>query len=132
MTICGSAPTVILIDDDPFEHRAFERVIKKCKLLQLIATFTEPRVALDFLRDPQTPVVDVIFLDLQMPTMTGFQFLDTAIASLSGNFHDTIVVILSSSERLQDISRSLSYAPVKLYLNKPLTATGLRKASEFW
>lgn len=64
----------IAIDDEPFALEILADDIAKVPFLDLIGQFTNPLEALDTLR--QEPV-DLLFLDIQMPTLTGIQFLRT-------------------------------------------------------
>jgi two-component system LytT family response regulator len=64
----------VIIDDEPkaiqglvWELTNFENEIK------IVATFTEPEKALQYLK---TTDIDCLFLDIEMPTMDGFQFLE--------------------------------------------------------
>lgn len=62
----------IAIDDEPFALEILADDIQKISFLKLAATFPSPIDALEWLK---TEVVDLIFLDIQMPTLTGTQFL---------------------------------------------------------
>lgn len=64
----------IAIDDEPFALEILADDISKVPFLELVGQFTSPLDALDILR--QTPV-DLLFLDIQMPTLTGIQFMRT-------------------------------------------------------
>lgn len=64
----------IAIDDEPFALEVIRAHAAKVPFLQLQATFRNPIQALDFL---QKNLVDLIFLDIQMPDITGLNFLQT-------------------------------------------------------
>lgn len=64
----------IAIDDEPFALEILSDDIKKIAFLELITTFSS---ALDASTWLSTNAVDLIFLDIQMPTVTGTQFLRT-------------------------------------------------------
>ena len=60
----------IIVDDEPAAIRLLEKFIEKVTFLKLINTFTKPIEALKFLHDN---TVDLLFLDIQMPEITGIQ-----------------------------------------------------------
>ncbi len=68
----------IAIDDEPFALELLADDIGKVPFLELIGQFASPLDALDLL---QREAVDLLFLDIQMPTLTGIQFLRTLAGS---------------------------------------------------
>ncbi len=64
----------IAIDDEPFALELIADDIRKIPFLELMGQFNNPLDAYDLIRRGQ---VDLIFLDIQMPTLTGLQFLRT-------------------------------------------------------
>jgi len=64
----------MIIDDEPIAHKIIENHARSLPQLQLIKNCYDPIEAIGFLRDHS---VDLIFLDLNMPTLTGFEFLRT-------------------------------------------------------
>lgn len=65
---------VILIDDEPKSITSLEWELNNfCKEVKIVASFTKPQEALDFLKKNE---VDCIFLDIEMPEIDGFQFLE--------------------------------------------------------
>jgi len=61
----------VAVDDEPPALRIIETFCKRIESVTLIKTFTNPKEALDFISENK---VDLIFLDIQMPTMSGFDF----------------------------------------------------------
>ena len=80
--------------------------------------------AIDFLK---TNKVDLILLDIGMPVMTGFEFLDEA--RKLNICDDTIIIIRTSSNDSRDINMSKTYEKVSGYVVKPLTRNKLESAS---
>ena len=66
----------MIIDDEPIAHKVIENHAKSLPQLQLIKNYYDPIEAIGFLRDQS---VDLIFLDLNMPTLTGFELLRTLV-----------------------------------------------------
>ncbi len=64
----------IIIDDDKLSRRVIEEFINKTENLSLLGSFSAAVEAINFLKQHE---VDLIFLDIEMPEMTGIDFLDT-------------------------------------------------------
>ena len=64
----------LIIDDEPLAIEVLESYVEKVERLQLVKTFRNAIKAFDFLQKEQ---VDLIFLDIQMPKLTGIDFLKT-------------------------------------------------------
>ncbi|MGH1365940.1 MAG: LytR/AlgR family response regulator transcription factor [Calditrichia bacterium] len=64
----------IIVDDEPIAHRVIETYCKDLAFMNLQANCYDALQALDFLRDNQP---DIIFLDMNMPKLRGFDFLRT-------------------------------------------------------
>lgn len=65
--------TVVIVDDEPKAIKGLEWELKKFNEVRVISTFTDPDDALKYLL---VSPPDCLFLDIQMPTMDGFSFLD--------------------------------------------------------
>jgi two-component system LytT family response regulator len=65
----------LIVDDEPLALHVLEDYISKIPFLQLVKSTTNPIEALSFVQDKQ---VDLVFLDVQMPELTGIQFLRIA------------------------------------------------------
>ena len=64
----------IAIDDEPIALKVIERFVKKVPFLSLKGSFQNPLEAAQFLQENE---IDLIFLDIQMPDLSGFQFLQS-------------------------------------------------------
>lgn len=107
------------IDDDELWNMVHKKLVSISIDLET-KSFFNAKKALELLENT-TEYPDVIFLDLMMPEMTGFEFLD----ALQNNGINVPVVVLSSSIQDSDIDKSLTYDNVVTYLTKPLKKENL-------
>ncbi|MBX7127105.1 MAG: response regulator [Cyclobacteriaceae bacterium] len=125
--------TVMLIDDNEIDNLINQKMIEAADITDTIYTHTGAKSAIEFLRNVERLEVaekvlpDAIFLDIDMPLMDGFQFLDEFEKLNNATKKKCSIVMLTSSINPQDFSRSKKYSSVKLYLNKPLTHESILK-----
>jgi len=119
---------VLLIDDNEIDNYIAKHIISKSNMAQKISTQSSAIDALKFLgtlKNDHGEFPDNIFLDIQMPEMDGFGFLEE-LKNFPEAIHDQCkVIMLTSSSDQQDIDRSFQYPFVKKFLNKPLTLSML-------
>jgi CheY-like chemotaxis protein len=125
--------TVMLIDDNEIDNLINQKMIEAAAVTENIYTHTGAKSAIEFLRNIERLEIadqvlpDVIFLDIDMPLMDGFQFLDEFEKLMNTTKKKCKIVMLTSSINPQDFNRSKKYENVKLYLNKPLSHDSIAK-----
>jgi len=120
---------ILLIDDDETTNHVNLRTLKRTDIAQDIKIFMNGEQALDYLKQACQPGIapagykcpDLIFLDIKMPVMDGFEFLD-AYQELNLNAQTaTQIMMLTSSASFYDLNRLESYEVVKRHFPKPLS-----------
>ncbi|MEM1160804.1 MAG: response regulator [Pseudomonadota bacterium] len=118
-----------LIEDQEVDQVFYARMIDRSGLVEQLQTFTYADEALDHLRANPDAGVDVIFLDINMPRMDGFEFLDKALQELGSRFENVVVAMLTTSINPKDQARSLAYDVVKEFISKPLNVEDVQKVA---
>ncbi|MBT1707575.1 response regulator [Fulvivirgaceae bacterium PWU5] len=118
------APIIALVDDDKVFQITASRTLKAAQLSDKILQFDNGEEALDFLRDharESETLPDYIFLDINMPFVDGWMFLDD-YADLKTNLSKPIeIFMVSSSIDPRDMDRARQNVNVREYIIKPVT-----------
>ena len=125
--------TVMMIDDNEIDNIINKKMIEGNNFADRLYVHSGSKSALEFLQnlDRNTTTLEkilpqIIFLDINMPIMDGFQFLDE-FEKLSDLMKDsTEIVMLTTSINPSDMERANKNKYVKKYMNKPLTAEVLK------
>ncbi len=118
---------VLLIDDAEIDNFINENIIKAVGI-SYVHVFKSGQSAIEFLENLQrnisfmrTSMPQIVFLDLNMPLMNGFQFLNE-FEKFDDAFKDEMkFVILTSSHDPEDVKLAQQNKRVIKYLNKPLS-----------
>lgn len=117
---------ILCVDDDPITLMLCKKVIAKANFTGEIESAKDGVEALKFFNivnnDPKDEdYPELIFLDLNMPIMDGWEFLDEFSKNLSQAYPKTKIIVLSSSVDPKDINKSKNYPMVLDFLPKPIT-----------
>ncbi len=122
---------ILLREDDPMTVLVCERIIKLTEFAQDIVSVKNGQEALDFIQNNLNQMPDklpeVIFLDLNMPIMGGWEFLDSFTGLLPSLQIIPQVYILSSTVDPEDEKKGLGYPYINRFISKPLTKENLDK-----
>jgi len=123
--------SILLVDDDSLTCFLEEDLLKEMNLAEHIYIARNGKEALSFITencgkaaDGKCP--DLVLLDIFMPVMDGFEFLEE-FKKLNNPNHHTRIIILTSSNDERDIEKANRYH-VLGYICKPLTKDKLLKA----
>lgn len=115
---------VCLIDDDKVYQFTSKMILEATQLTSRITTFFNGQEAIDFFLDPQNQQVDtlpdVVFLDINMPIMNGWNFLEAFDKIFYSLPKKILIYVVSSSVDESDMERSKSFASVTDYVIKPI------------
>lgn len=122
---------IYIIDDDKLTVKLMTMLIKKNQFCDEIHSFFSAQSALEELKiniDDSDKIPDAILLDLNMPIMDGWQFMDEFI-KLSIKKEISIFIVTSSIDPA-DIKMAKKHQYLKDYIMKPITAEKLKAMSE--
>jgi CheY-like chemotaxis protein len=120
----------MIIDDN--EHDTFfaKRVIAKNNPGDTIITMESGLEALDYISCQTLPIPDMIFLDIYMPVMSGWEFLDD-YCKLDEVIKDkTMIVMLATSGNPDHVAKAHQWDCISDYITKPLTQERMGEISE--
>jgi response regulator RpfG family c-di-GMP phosphodiesterase len=117
MSTSNTKPMVYFIDDDPLSNKFNTMLIRKIHPDVDIVTFVNAEEALLKLSESDAPKPEVIFLDLNMPVMNGWDFMNE-FKKLNLKIE---IVILTSSNDASDKKKAKEHTEVKDFVVKPLT-----------
>ncbi|MDX5420112.1 MAG: response regulator [Hymenobacteraceae bacterium] len=119
---------VLLIDDDDTTNYLNERLLSEMQLAKKVLVLKNGREAIEYLsqacggEEKNAGVCpDLIFLDIKMPVMDGFSFLDEYQRKGLDTSDHVIILMLTSSASFYDLERLKNYEKVKKHYSKALT-----------
>jgi CheY-like chemotaxis protein len=117
-----------IVDDDAIYQIIVNKIIQRSEMFSTISSFKNGKDALDYLHiavENNTALPDIILLDINMPIMDGWEFMEE-MGLIKCKFNKQITVyIVSSSIAIEDKNKSKSYENILGYLSKPITVNDL-------
>ncbi|MBK7865974.1 MAG: response regulator [Ignavibacteriales bacterium] len=127
---------VLAVDDDATLIFLLRRLLQKTERVSEVRVASDGKEALDVLSEGEW-APDLIFLDINMPVMSGWDFLEEFTRSFADKM-ECEIVMLSSSTREMEKDQAAKHPEVSKYLSKPafyptilevVTETDLRRST---
>ncbi|MCZ8090800.1 response regulator [Flavobacterium sp.] len=122
---------VICIDDDPITLMLCKKVMERVEFASEINTLQNGEEAIkqfeDYEKIDTKNAPDMVFIDLNMPVMNGWEFLDEYFKREYHKKFKTHFIVLCSTIDPKDVEKSKLYSMVVDFLSKPITKTMLEE-----
>ena len=130
-----SIGSILLIDDDELTNTLHRIILDKSGLCDEVETALTVEEAISLLNGRmlskgESP--DIIFIDLNMPGLTGWDFISEYGKMLGDSKRKSIMVILTASINPDDQKRAKSIPEVAAFKNKPLTSDMIQEIAELY
>ena len=125
---------LVMIDDNPLEHLIMKKIFARHHLFNEAVHSLDSKLIIDFLSEKchETLLLpDLIFLDLDMPVFSGWDFLERFATLLPCLTKHITVYIISSSVDQNDILRARDFSFVKEFISKPVDIEKLEEIHLF-
>lgn len=125
--------TACIIDDDSIFIYGTKRLMAEVDFCETVLIFENGQDAINGLNEITAKgekLPAVIFLDLNMPIMNGWEFLEDFVKIPNHNREKVTIFIISSSVDPRDLERIKSYKVVNNYILKPISTNDLRSVLE--
>lgn len=114
---------ICIIDDDPIYQLLINKIIAMAETEYSIISFTNGKDALDSLTanlEEDKVLPEIILLDIEMPVMDGWDFMDHIEKALSEKHKKTAIYIVSSSIAHEDKEKAKTFPEIMGYFSKPM------------
>jgi CheY-like chemotaxis protein len=113
--------SIMLIDDNQDDNFIHERAIRKISAKSIVITKESGADALAHLESLKSSHADLILLDINMPEMNGWEFLEH-YSKLDKDLQcQSIIIMLTTSDNEDDLAKAKTMGNVKDFITKPLT-----------
>ncbi|WP_225899100.1 response regulator [Flavobacterium erciyesense] len=120
--------SIWIVDDDPIYQIIANKIIQRSDMFSEVTTFKNGREAMNIVHqvlENKNTIPDIILLDINMPVMDGWEFMEELTAIKPQIQKEFSVYIVSSSIAVEDKSKSKKYNDILGYLSKPISVNDL-------
>lgn len=124
----------MLLDDNELDNFINQKTIESSHFASKVYVNTSSKSALEFLKNLEvsgtnstTLFPEIIFVDINMPMIDGFQFIELFKTTFPKKINNIKIIILTSSLSPSDKQKSETISENIIYLNKPLTQEALNQ-----
>ena len=121
---------IMLIDDNKHDNFFHERAIKGNDNESIVIPEESGKGALEYLKSKKDPHCDLIFLDINMPGMNGWEFLQ-AYGELDKELQShAVIIMLTTSDHPTDVAKAQKSELVSDFITKPLTIQKMKEIAD--
>jgi CheY-like chemotaxis protein len=122
---------VLLVEDDPITIMVCDRIIKMTSFAEKVKSCENGKIGIDYLTDldENSPTPTIIFLDINMPVMNGWDFLEEFEKIKSRFTPLPRIYLLSSTVDPEDYKKAQKFSLVQDFISKPLSKEALQNIS---
>lgn len=126
-----TSKSICVIDDDLIFQYITKKIIDKNQLFSTVTCFENGREAMEYFQKNSNPdhLPDIILLDINMPEMDGWAFMDELNKEDFLSNKDTAIYISTSSIAKEDRDKAAGYPKILGYLCKPISREMLQELS---
>ena len=125
--------TILLVDDDEITNFSNKFLLTKAEIAEKIDVVMNGKEALEYLNNPENSEVDLILLDVNMPVMNGFKFLEEFEKLPQSSQPKCLIMMLTTSLHPDDQKAANGFQEKNIlsgYFNKPLTMESVAAIKE--
>jgi CheY-like chemotaxis protein len=128
-----SKKIIWVVDDDAIYQVIINKIIKRSEMFSASSSFKNGKEAVSALHkiiENTELIPDIILLDINMPVMDGWEFMEEIKTIKSQIDKKIIIYIVSSSIAVEDKNKSKEFKDVFAFISKPVNVKDIMKIAE--
>jgi len=123
--------SICIIDDDEIYQKIIKKLIARADVFDDAVFYTSAKEVLHDLMNSIIELPSVILLDINMPIMDGWQFLENLEKSSTSLYENTEIYMVTSSIAYSDREKVEEYPKLSGFLSKPMSVEKLKEIGSF-